>query len=658
MPPPLKGADATPGKKTTAKSETPRTDERLKDARQARDGAKAWVAALRQGLGTALRKQHVSNSGSDTRFEKFVDAVAGAANAYGGEEKVKGILTGNNKGEANLLARNILRDTQKSLNNKKIWITTADYEHAEAYSAVAPQRTSEPKNQPDAGGGAAPAPPAKPLFHAPQLVDGGLKQANYAGAGTDLHGSLAAGVKPLTPSDAAAQMHDIDYSTIPRDATPEVQGQMKAEADKKFVGRVLASDDNLFNKAVTAGPMMLNMVTDAMGVTGPNTFTTLGVANKTDIPQLEAYKEAIERKLFPDSSGAGGASVTPGIKQENKKKRKIEEALPGSTDFKHDSWRVGSDSPKKTSEPQPQDTEHLGKNQAPSGQANPENPTTAGQGAGDAQPNGGIGAAYGQHMAAKTYRAAQQDTTVGQTTGEQSQANRPGEKDDLKIAAGSDQIIGGPQTQNNALATMRPLYPQPNGSEVVPSARKQLQSDIAFDMFSVVRPGFGLGADNKLFVQQDIWEKKIQGMNPHTFPRGNGGANGGPEGGLKPSPWPLQNVMTKGQVGHLFDRVAKRTNSIANIARRTHTRTINALPDDIVGSGSAKGLKRKPSPLEPIYNHHEPWLPYNEQAGIFLNRRGFKHQYNPMRTPLRVERDPLNGMQTLNKRRALEVILQ
>ena len=305
------------------------------------------------------------------------------------------------------------------------------------------------------------------------------------------------------------------------------------------------------------------------------------------------------------------------------------------------SWEVGPDG------------KHL-----PEDQSNADAQKESGQGVSDAQPNGGIGAAFGQHLAAKTYRAAQTDTVIGQSTRDQTQQNRPGEKDDLKMASGSDQIIGGPQTQNNALATMRPLYPQPNGSEVVPSAKKQLQSDIAFDMFSVVRPGFGLGADNKLFVQQDIWEKKIQGMDPHTMPRGNGGGGGGPECGIKPAPWPLQNVMSKGQINHMFDRVNKRTHSIANIVRSTPTRTIGALPNDIVGVASAKGLKRKPSPLEPIYNQHEAWLPYNESAGVFLNRRGFKHQYNPMRTPLRVEHDPLNGMQTLNKRRALEVILQ
>lgn len=337
---------------------------------------------------------------------------------------------------------------------------------------------------------------------------------------------------------------------------------------------------------------------------------------------------------------------------------KAEDTVPGATK------PTTQEEKKPTAEGQPPpDTEHMGKNNTPPGQEqpqeNPDNQRANAQGDADAQPNGGMGAAYGQHFGQpNTIRAAQPDTVVGQTTKTTTQASRPGEKDNLKLAAGSDTIIGGPQAQNNALATMRPIYPQPNGSEVVPSVKKQLASDIAFDMFSVVRPGFGLGADNKLFVQQDIWEKKIRGMNPHTFPRGNGGANGGPEGGIKPAPWPLQNVMTGGQVDHLFDRVNKRTSSIAGIVQRTRTRTVNTLPDDIVGSGSAKGLKRKPSPLEPIYNHHEPWLPYNEHAGIFLNRRGFKHAYNPMRTPLRVEHDPLNGMPTLNKRRALEVILQ
>ena len=303
----------------------------------------------------------------------------------------------------------------------------------------------------------------------------------------------------------------------------------------------------------------------------------------------------------------------------------------------------------------------------PTAQQNPDFMTDTGRtdqengpgGKGGPTTLGGMGAAFGGHFSTSSTSAAATDTKIGNSGVLRNQSARPGENIEGKpLEFMGDVIAAGPLPVDTAKPTLRPQYPNPNGSEVVPSTRKQLESDLAFDLFSVVRPGHGLGSDNKLFVQDQIWEDKIRGMAPHMYPRGNAGGLGGPEGGIRPAPWKLSNVMHKSQVDGEFAKVGSQIRSAAMLAQATGSRTLRALPDEPMARHTATGLKRKASPFEPMYHNHDPWLPYNEQAGIFLNKRGFKHQYNPMRRPLHVEHDPENGMQTLNKRRALEVILQ
>jgi len=73
-----------------------------------------------------------------------------------------------------------------------------------------------------------------------------------------------------------------------------------------------------------------------------------------------------------------------------------------------------------------------------------------------------------------------------------------------------------PPTPNDV---MRLGATEANSALVIPRGLDQIRSDIEFDMFSVVRPGFGLGADNKMFAFENIRDKEIIGKGPLFLPR-------------------------------------------------------------------------------------------------------------------------------------------
>ena len=280
------------------------------------------------------------------------------------------------------------------------------------------------------------------------------------------------------------------------------------------------------------------------------------------------------------------------------------------------------------------------------------------------QQGGQMPAAYGQHMGTKQglisgsqqMKASITETKVGKSQGSALQRLKAGEKYEnaLELLRGSDIITAGPRVEDTSEATLRPQFPEGTPNEIIPSIAKQQASDIAFDMFSVVRPGFGLGADNKLVLQQEAHKEKIQWMDNLYEPR----AWGGPEAGIKPSPWQFHDVMTPAMISRPFANQRKHTRQGANLARSVGARTVRALPDDVHHKPSSAGLKRRVSPFETIYDNRHDWEPVFEPAGVFLNKRGLKKQYNPWRTPFRREYDPENGGPTLSKRRQLEVILK
>jgi hypothetical protein len=219
-----------------------------------------------------------------------------------------------------------------------------------------------------------------------------------------------------------------------------------------------------------------------------------------------------------------------------------------------------------------------------------------------------------------------------------------------------DKLNDVPTIPGGEKGTMRPRFGMEFAQKVVPSAEEQIKSDIRFDMFDTVAPGFGEGTDNKLFVMEQNRDGKIIYADPMFAP----GSDIGPEAGVQVSSWKLQRTMPTEKMA-LYSQSAK-TNLqlIASIVQRKES--TNLLGDDIgyYSTESSKGLKRaRESPFEPVVNNamqfHSVKTPCGADLGAFQSRL----VTDAMRYPRHLS-SYTNGMggPTLNKRRSLEIILR
>lgn len=197
--------------------------------------------------------------------------------------------------------------------------------------------------------------------------------------------------------------------------------------------------------------------------------------------------------------------------------------------------------------------------------------------------------------------------------------------------------------------SMRPKAFLAGAEAVIPDGKSQLQSDVMFDMFSSVSPGFGQGRDNKLYVENEANQEFIRFRDPLYRPR----QHSGHVNGIQPLPWQWQDVMPRHLVEGYFKQFNKRIDDLTAMISNVPERVVNTLPTDVVTVPSSKGCYRKPSPLEPIINNIQPWLAVQDPAGVFLNKRGFKHTTSSWRDPKRLELDLPNTGPTLSQRRAL-----
>jgi hypothetical protein len=190
-------------------------------------------------------------------------------------------------------------------------------------------------------------------------------------------------------------------------------------------------------------------------------------------------------------------------------------------------------------------------------------------------------------------------------------------------------------------------------SDVIPPPKRQLQSHITFDMFNLVPPGYGLGAANKLFVeneQRDAYLRYQQGFVPRMD-------NGAPTG-LYPAAWQLQDVMPQSLMIEAMMSLRHRLEAIektVNEARQTMN--VETLPSDVNRQPSSQGLPRRVSPLQPVIDNVQPWTPNKEPAGMYLNPRGFRHLHSSFALPEMRELDARNSGPVLRKRRGLELNL-
>ena len=210
--------------------------------------------------------------------------------------------------------------------------------------------------------------------------------------------------------------------------------------------------------------------------------------------------------------------------------------------------------------------------------------------------------------------------------------------------------------EDQGQASLRPLFGFIGGKQVVPTPVSQLRSDLQFDQFSFVQPGFGLGVDNKMFLQEATRDKNIVHMEPQYYPR----QWDGPSNGLSSAPWQWQTVKDERVVEdwmttrYLLERVA--------LNERLNGTNTNSLGDDIgynqPFSSSALPIPKR-SVLTPVINSEAHFIPTLDPAGINLNARHFRPLFDPMRHPQHfAPANPHHGGPVYKKHRAYENILQ
>jgi hypothetical protein len=207
--------------------------------------------------------------------------------------------------------------------------------------------------------------------------------------------------------------------------------------------------------------------------------------------------------------------------------------------------------------------------------------------------------------------------------------------------------------------TLRPGYGMEKAENVIPNEKEQLASDIRFDMFDTVNPGFGNGSDNKLFIMEQNRDKKIIYAEPTFKP----GSYNGPIAGVTVPPWQLQRVMPTAKVQAYGRDRKNKLNTVTDVVLDygRSSKSTNILGDDVgyPYSHSACELKRnRLSPFEPVIRTDMCWEHVKDPIGAELNKKRFRSEIDSQRYPRHLDsRSAGMGGQHLSKRRALEVIL-
>ena len=218
-----------------------------------------------------------------------------------------------------------------------------------------------------------------------------------------------------------------------------------------------------------------------------------------------------------------------------------------------------------------------------------------------------------------------------------------------------DEILG-PKTHNTANASLRPTFLQGGADNLNRSPEERIRMDVNFDLFDFVPDGFGLGADNKMFVMEQERDRQIRYAEPMFEPAAPDDII--TNNGLEPVDRRLRQVMRPKQIVGNLMRTMNDAADMYEVQMKQGVKSMNALPSDNNTDKSSKGLRgNKPSPFESVIQLHSPFLPVFDPAGVNMTR-SFKSIFSPQRDPMRTtEFNPHNGFPTLSKRRALDIIL-
>ncbi len=224
---------------------------------------------------------------------------------------------------------------------------------------------------------------------------------------------------------------------------------------------------------------------------------------------------------------------------------------------------------------------------------------------------------------------------------------------------GGDVAVGGVYNKHDGNDVLRlDAAEEADPWKTVPPPLAQIRSDIEFDMFSVVRPGFGLGTDNKMFVYENARDDYIVHQKPEFLPR----PYDGPGSGVDTVPLSLQNVLPP----DVFKAHMARTQRLELAAKLTASATkkgsLNILGDDYgqLDSISDRGLNRpSESFLEPVIRIDSRWSRVKPEPGYMSSKRQFRKLYDSLRYPEHMTAHMnMDGGPVLKKNRAsLQVMM-
>jgi hypothetical protein len=194
-----------------------------------------------------------------------------------------------------------------------------------------------------------------------------------------------------------------------------------------------------------------------------------------------------------------------------------------------------------------------------------------------------------------------------------------------------DDVMEGRVGSTFTYPTLRPEYVISGKDEAVMSAYEQLRGDVEFDLFSVVKPGFGLGSTNTIYLDNEKKTQKVQYKDPLYVPRQWDGF----EHGVVPPPVQFAPVMTRAQMVRGPRKLMKRMRDEENYYAAFPPAASNqVLPGDNMMVGSSTGLKtNNPSPLLPHIDTHYYWQKAQDPAGFKMQTRKFRKLYDPLRKP-------------------------
>jgi hypothetical protein len=203
----------------------------------------------------------------------------------------------------------------------------------------------------------------------------------------------------------------------------------------------------------------------------------------------------------------------------------------------------------------------------------------------------------------------------------------PGEKEKQLF---DDQSVGRVGA-NFTLPTVRPEYIIPGEDAVAMSAYEQLRGDIEFDLFSVVKDGYGLGATNQLHIDNKRNEQFVRYKGKLYHPR----APDGPEMGMHPTRSELHPTMSNREMARPRKKLRRLLSATQQYIRSMPGGASSQfLPDDNNTLMSSTGLgTRKPSPMLPHIDTHYYWQKQYDPAGIHMRNHKMRKTIDPLRNP-------------------------